>query len=165
MSPEPLAFENVLESCWPRVYQVALRMTGRVSEAEEVAQQTFFLAWERFEGKARPETWIFRIAVNACQKHLMEKRRRGGDSLDSHALAVHPGDPLVAREQQEQVARAMEVISPAHRLVLTLFCIDGLTHREIAEILDCPEGTVWSRLYHAKKALQEKLEAGKGVAS
>lgn len=156
------AFETVIQSCWPRVYQVALRMTGKAAEAEEVAQQAFFLAfqaWPRFEGKAKPETWLFRIAVNACRKHLMDRRRRGHAPLDPEAAAVRPEDPLVAGERHAGVARAMAALSPAHRLILTLFCVDGLSHGQIAEILECPEGTVWSRLYHAKKALQTHLEA------
>jgi RNA polymerase sigma-70 factor (ECF subfamily) len=162
MSATPSDFEPVLQTCWPRIYQVAMRMTGNAAEAEEVSQQAFFLAfqaWDRFEGKAQPETWLFRIAVNACRKHLMEKRRRGHASLEAQTVSYRPEDPLVARERKEGVARAMEALSPSQRLVLTLFCVDGLSHGQIAEILECPEGTVWSRLYHAKKALQEKLEA------
>ncbi len=162
MTPTPSGFEPVLQACWPRIYQVTLRMTGNAAEAEEVCQQTFFLAfqaWDRFEGKAQPETWLFRIAVNACRKHLMERRSRSHAPLEAQSASYRPEDPLVAGERKAGVGRAMEALSPAQRLVLTLFCVDGLSHGQIAEILGCPEGTVWSRLYHAKQALQEKLEA------
>lgn len=74
VSDKPNPFETVIQACWPRIYQVAMRMTGNAVEAEEVAQQTFFQAfqaWDRFEGKAQPDTWLFRIAVNACRKHMM----------------------------------------------------------------------------------------------
>lgn len=162
MSTASSDFESVLQASWPRIHQVALRMTTNAVEAEEVTQQTFFLAfqaWDRFEGKAQPETWLFRIAVNACKRHLMEKRRRGHAPLETQTVSYLPEDPLLARERKERVSRAMEALSPSQRMVLTLFCVDGLSHEQIAEILDCPEGTVWSRLYHAKKALQDHLKS------
>jgi RNA polymerase sigma-70 factor (ECF subfamily) len=154
-------FEAVIRACWPRIYQLARRMTGRDAEAEDVAQQTFFLAfqaWSRFEGKSKPDTWLFRIAVNVCRRHLMDRHRRRA-AVPAPESDARPDDAVLARERREAVSRAMELLAPDQRLVLTLFCVDGLSHSQIAEILECPEGTVWSRLYHAKKSLLEKLEA------
>ena len=88
----------------------------------------------------------------------MEKRRRRHAPLAEKPLSSRPEDALLAREREEGVSRAMEALAPDLRLVLTLFCVDGLSHGQIAEILECPEGTVCSRLYRAKKALQEKLK-------
>ena len=161
MSTIPNGFEDVLRASWPRIYPVALRLMGNEAEAEELTQETFFLAyqaWDRFKGRSRPETWLFRIAVNVCRKRLMERRRHPAP-LEPESAAYRAEDPLVAGERKASVARAMEALSPGQRLVLTLFCVDGLSHGEIAEILDCPEGTVWSRLYLAKKALKTRLEA------
>lgn len=154
-------FEAALEAHWASVFRLALRMTGDQNEAEEIAQHTFFLAyraWSSFEGRSAVSTWLFRIAVNACRRHILQRRREEEVPLDEASSPVtHSEDRMELRELREQIDAALQQVSPAHRLVLTLFCIDQLNHESIAEILGCPVGTVWSRLFHARAALARQL--------
>ncbi len=156
-------FETLIDAHWARVLGLALRMTGDRTEAEEIAQQTFFnayRAWPEFEHRSTVTTWLFRIAVNTCKQHMLRRRRERALPLDDVALPItHDPDPIEAREGQERIDAAMQAISPKQRMVLTLFCLDGLDHEAVAAILGCPLGTVWSRLYHARAALARQLEA------
>ena len=159
MRPEP--FENVIDRHYPSIYRLARRMTGRPAEAEDIAQKTFlnaYAAWSRFEGRSSVRTWLFRIAVNLCHRWYRERGRAPSSLEVPEAIAVEGQDDRF-EERDGQVRRAIDELKPAQRLVLTLFSLDGMTHREVAGILGCPEGTVWSRLYHAKKALEQKIRA------
>lgn len=154
-------FEAVLAAHWASVHRLALRMTGDQNEAEEIAQHTFFLAyraWPSFERRSTVSTWLFRIAVNACKRHMIQRRREGAVSLDDASSPVtHDEDRMELRELSDRIDAGLQRVSPAHRLVLTLFCVDQLDHESIAEILGCPVGTVWSRLFHARAALARQL--------
>lgn len=149
-------FEQVLESHWGPVYQLAYRMVQDPAEAEEIAQQAFFQAfraWGKFEGRSSVRTWLFRIALNAGKKHLLDRKKRP-TPLEAEPPAP---PPTRADDRRERVSRALERLSPANRILLTLFCIEGTSCQAIAETLGCPEGTVWSRLYRAKKELEEAM--------
>ncbi len=154
-------FEQLLEAHWASVLHLALRMTGDQNEAEEVAQHTFFLAfraWPSFERRSAASTWLFRIAVNACKQHFMRRQRDGAVPLDDASSPVtHDEDRMELSELRERIDTGLLKVSPAHRLVLTLFCIVQLDHESIAEILACPVGTVWSRLFHARAALARQI--------
>tara|TARA_R110002072_G_scaffold87129_2_gene196571 strand:- start:11930 stop:12433 length:504 start_codon:yes stop_codon:yes gene_type:complete len=150
-------FEDVIDAHWATVRKLALRMTGDRGDAEEITQQTFFLAyraWPTFARRAKVMTSLFRIAVNACQQHMIKRRRERTVPLDqAPAIFTHDHDPIEARESLARLDVAMQAISPLHRMVLTLFCLEDLDHEAIAEVLDCPVGTVWSRLHSARAAL------------
>ena len=89
---------------------------------------------------------------------VLKARRRSPDALSTDvAHTDDPGGPLERHEDSTLVRRALDARRPIHRLVLTLFLVEGVSHREIADLLDCPEGTVWSRLHSAKKALERQL--------
>lgn len=155
-------FEPVVDAHWASILKLAYRMTGDANEAEEIAQQTFFLAyraWSRFEQRSSVATWLFRIAANQCKRHLLERQRQNSIPLEqAPPLDTRDQDPFESREAQERLDRALQAIRPGHRLVLTLFCLDELDHASIAEVLGCPIGTVWSRLFHARAALARHLE-------
>jgi RNA polymerase sigma-70 factor, ECF subfamily len=155
-------FEAILEAHWASVLRLGLRMTGDQNEAEEIAQHTFFLAyraWPSFKRRSAVSTWLFRIAVNACKRHMIQRRRRERVvALDESSQPVTlDDDRLELRELRDRIEAALQRASPAHRLVLTLFWIDQLDHESIAEILGCPVGTVWSRLFYARAALARQL--------
>lgn len=155
-------FAGVVNTHWADVLRLGTLMLSDETEAEEVAQQTFFnayTAWDSFEGRSSVRTWLFRIAINACRRNLTTRKRFQGEQLDHHIELAHPEtDP---REQQmtEKVRQALNQLAPPHRLILTLFCIEGMKHQDIAKILDVPEGTVWSRLHKAKQKLRKELQA------
>ncbi len=164
MQGPPGSFEPIIDAHWAKILGLALRMTGDRNEAEEIAQQTFFLAyraWPEFEGRSSVLTWLFRIAVNTCKAHMIKWHGNAAAvSLDDvPPVVVHDHDPIEAREQRERIESAMQAISPKHRMVLTLFCVEELSHEAVAEVIGCPVGTVWSRLYNARAALARKLEA------
>lgn len=156
--------ERLVGEHWATVYAFARRLLGSPHDAEDVAQQTFFQAFaalERFEGRSAVRTWLLRIAVRVAARVLAGRERAPG-ALDGNAPAASADDapdaPLIDGERAEAVRRAVESLAPAHRLVLTLFTVEGLSHAEIAAVLECPEGTVWSRLFHAKRALARRLD-------
>lgn len=162
MQPNDLSFPEILETHWSPIFQLGLRMFGNPTDAEEMAQQTFFqayLAWDQFQGRSHIKTWLFRIGINVCRKQLRDRKRFQGSDLDAEMLAAPWHASSSDEELEDRVEAAMSRLEPRHRLILTLFCIDGLRHIEIAGILDVVEGTVWSRLHTAKKKLAQKLRS------
>ena len=140
-------------------------MLGDMHEGEDAAQQTFlqaYRAWNRFRGKSTRKTWIFRIAANVCARILEGRRRLVGEpSAVLEEAAIEDTNPAAKLEHEEQslaVDKTLQELSPAHRMVLVLFFLEELSHAEIAELLGCPEGTVWSRLHHARKAFAQRYQ-------
>tara|TARA_B110000495_G_C23036854_1_gene619577 strand:+ start:2717 stop:3226 length:510 start_codon:yes stop_codon:yes gene_type:complete len=162
MNSNGTLFTDAVENHWKSIFQLGLRMFGNSTDAEEATQQTFFQAylnWDQFEGRAHVKTWLFRIALNVCHKQLRLRGRFQGATIDLEHTMVAPAHDHQADETREAMKHAFQRLEPKHRLILTLFCIDELQHREIAEILNVPEGTTWSRLHTAKTKLTEKLKA------
>jgi RNA polymerase sigma-70 factor (ECF subfamily) len=144
----------------PLVLALCLRLTGSQSAAEDAAQETFiaaFRALPAFPAQARLSTWLYRIAVREALRHRTRERRRQHEPLPDEAPGERVPDPAVSRERRELLARALDSLPAEQRVVLSLFAVDGLSHREIAEIMAVPEGTVWSRLHAAKKRLSAAL--------
>ncbi len=162
MDQNPPSFEPILDAHWGKILGLAVRMAGDAHEGEEIAQETFFRAyqaWPKFEARSSVLTWLFRIAINTCKAHMMKKRRAAISLEEAPPLVVHDRDPIEAREERDRLEFAMQAISPKHRMVLTLFCQEELSHEEIAGLLECPVGTVWSRLYSARSAMSEQLQS------
>lgn len=158
-------FEDVMHAHWADVLRLGMLMFADETEAEEVAQQTFFkayTAWDSFEGRSSIRTWLFRIAINVCRRNLTIRKRFQGERLGSHIELAHPETDPREEHMKENVRQALKQLTPPHRLILTLFCIDGMRHQDIARIFDVPEGTVWSRLHKAKQELGKELENIKG---
>ena len=148
-------FEQVYAECHRHIHALCVNLLGNSADAQDAFQDTFVAvaqALPRFRGEANVKTWVHRIAIRTAVK--LRARRRPTDELSDQLPA-----PLDDRAEADAVARAMAALSFEHRLVLSLFAIAGLTHAEIAETLAVPEGTVWSRLHHAKRKLGELLSA------
>lgn len=155
-------FEGVVNAHWADVLRLGILMFADETEAEEVAQQTFFnayAAWDSFEGRSSVRTWLFRIAINVCRRNLTTRKRFQGERLDRHLELAHPETDPREEQMKEKVRQALKQLAPPHRLILTLFCIEGMKHQDIARIFDVPEGTVWSRLHKAKQELRKGLQA------
>ncbi|MGE0870638.1 MAG: RNA polymerase sigma factor [Kofleriaceae bacterium] len=145
------AFETLIEELRRPLFALCLHLTGSRADAEDALQDTLLAIHDGlpgFRGDARLFTWAYRIATRIAFR--IKARRRRADSLDHDPMDATVADPA-ARSQARELARAMDSLSADHRLVLSLFAIDGLSHREIADILGVPEGTVWSRLHAARK--------------
>ncbi|MBI5431465.1 MAG: RNA polymerase sigma factor [Planctomycetes bacterium] len=152
------AFDELFIALRKQVFGVCLHITGNTADADDALQETFMAVsagLPRFRGDSRLSTWVHRIAI--CAAIRVVSRRR--DAADVHDVdpPSRGGDPVLASELAAQIARAMDQLSADHRVVLSLFAVDELSHAQIAEILGIPEGTVWSRLHCARKRLSAVL--------
>jgi RNA polymerase sigma-70 factor (ECF subfamily) len=139
---------------------LSVHVVGDRAEAEDVVQQVFVSvqrALPLFRGEARIATWLYRIAIRAAL--ASRAARREAEPLDDALPGASAEASLLARDEALRVAEAMRKLPVEHRTVLSLFAIEGLSHREIADVLGVPEGTVWSRLANARRKLGEALRA------
>lgn len=157
------AFEALMDRYERRVYNLALRLLGDATEAEDAAQEIFIQVHRSlpgFKGGSRLDTWIHRIAVNVC---LQRRRKRALPTVgmpDEDLLECADGDPFhfAARgELRSVVETALDRLPESQRDVVVLHGIQGLSYAEVAEALDCPVGTVKSRLSTAFKRLRKML--------
>lgn len=169
------AFDRLTIKYRNRIYGVVYNLTSNREDAADLTQDAFIKAFQsiqRFQGQSSFFTWIYRIAINSTLSHLRKNRVRSFFSLErinsdepvSRELIAALTDKTGAdretftRELQEKLNEAMQKLSIKHRTVVTLFEIDGLSHQEIAEVMDCSVGTVRSRLHYAKQLLQAELQ-------
>lgn len=169
------AFDQIVVKYRARVYGVVYNMTSNREDSSDLTQDAFIKAFQsinRFQGQSSFFTWLYKIAVNSTLSHLRKNKLRTFFSFEKvnedeavsaevvAALTDNTGadrDTFV-RELQEKLNEAMQKLSINHRTVITLFEIDGLSHQEIAEIMNCSVGTVRSRLHYAKQLLQSELQ-------
>ncbi len=157
---EPLpTFDAVFESMQRKVLGLCLHVVGERQEAEDALQEAFLAVYRglpAFRGEAQLSTWVFRIALRAA---LRVRSRRPPLAIEQNfePASERPEQVLEARDEARRLERAMSRLPAEQRTVLALFAVDGLGHREIAEVLGVPEGTVWSRLHLARKRLAAEL--------
>ncbi len=169
------AFDALILKYRERLFGIIYNMTSNREDAADLTQDAFIKAFQsihRFGGQSSFFTWLYRIAVNSALSHLRKARLRSFFSLERmdtdepvakeviEALTDKTGvdrDTYV-RELQEKLNDALQKLSIKHRTVVTLFEIDGLSHQQIAEVMDCSVGTVRSRLHYAKQLLQSELQ-------
>jgi RNA polymerase sigma-70 factor (ECF subfamily) len=153
------AQRTLYELCRHNVFRLAVRIVGE-QDAGDVAQQAFLQLFRRigqFSGRARFETWLYRLTVNEALQHLRRQKRWKPSDLQYEPMDQSPGQDRDA-EQKELLQRALERIDPELRAIFVLREVDELSYREIAESLDIPEGTVGSRLNRARHELQQHLK-------
>ncbi len=169
------AFDQLIVKYRERVYSVVYNLCGNREDGADLAQTTFIKAFQsinRFQGQASFFTWLYRIAVNATLTHLRKNRLRtffsfekiseedrSSEVVDALTDKTGADRELFVKELQEKLNEALQKLSIKHRMVITLFEIDGLSHNEIAEIMGCSVGTVRSRLHYAKQLLQAELQS------
>ncbi len=169
------AFRELFDRYHRRVYAHAVSVLRNESDAEEIVQEVFVRVHKslaEFQGGSAFYTWVFRITHNLCLDQMRRKSRKGGEEFDETIADDVPiegedllpswlgSNPLAALERKELVARmsqALDALSPKHREILVLREVEGLTYEEIAETLQIQKGTVMSRLFHARKNLQDAL--------
>jgi RNA polymerase sigma-70 factor (ECF subfamily) len=157
--------EQALDKLYQRhsttLYNYLLRLIHEPPIAEELLQEVFLAVWQgagRFRGQSKITTWLFRIAHNQAVSWL--RRRREATTLDelTHLPAEgNPEEKAMASWRADQIQWALDQLSPKHRAVLELAFYHGLPYAEIAEIVDCPVGTVKSRVSYARKYLNDSL--------
>ena len=168
------AFRRLVEQYEHTVFNTIATMIGDRDEADDIAQEVFIkvhLSLKHFKGQSRFSVWLYRITVNQCLDRIKHRKRRSAAvSLDG-LLDQSEGDQdylfkdsspdaaeIYERTQlQEAIHRVLDSMTPEHRLVITLKDLEGHSQEEISEMLDCPVGTVKSRLTRAREALKERL--------
>lgn len=161
------AFETLVREYEKPVYNLALRMTGSVEDAQDMTQETFIKAFRNlgsFRADSRFSAWIYRIASNVCLDFLRARSRRSalsltvGDEDDGEELDICDGgasveDEIMNRFTREAVQRGLELLPEEQRQVLLLREINGLGYEEIAQAMSLELGTVKSRIFRARKKL------------
>ena len=177
------AYRILVERYQSRILAMAYDVVRNKEDAEDVAQESFvkaFLSLDKFKGQSSFYTWLYRIAFNMAVDIKRKTGRRGGNHLEyKETLSVSPSgrpdvsgdgesistvqnvegphEALVRRQAARKIQEVLAQLSEEHRAVITLREIDGLNYDEISEALGIPKGTVMSRLFYARKALQKAL--------
>jgi RNA polymerase sigma-70 factor (ECF subfamily) len=166
------AFAQLFEAHKDRVYSIALRFFGDSATAMDIAQDVFlklFLRIGDFRGESRFETWLYRMAANACLDHKRRLVRWApfvSDVVDlMRSKSEGALDGLLREEFQGGVQRAIEKLPAEQRIVVVLRYTEGLSYDDIAEILRISNGTVASRLNRAHKTLERRLSHMKKAGS
>jgi RNA polymerase sigma-70 factor (ECF subfamily) len=164
-APDRTTFERLVEEYADRIYNVALRITGQPSDAEDAMQEAFvsaYRAWASFRGEASPSTWLYRIAVNAAlarvrSRHPVEYLNEIGIEIEVQDWAAEALEVAQRAELREQLLNGLSLLEPDQRAVLVLRDIDGLSTAEAAEALDISEQALKSRLHRARALLRNYL--------
>jgi RNA polymerase sigma-70 factor (ECF subfamily) len=170
------AFEMLVVKYQRRIERLIGRMVRDVDLVPDIAQETFIRAYRaipQFRGESQFYTWLYRIAVNTAKKALVglkrdpivtESARASRDDDDETSRVENeltdgetPEAVLASKEIAAAVNAAIEALSDDLRQAITLREIEGLTYEEIAELMDCPIGTVRSRIFRAREAIAQRL--------
>jgi RNA polymerase sigma-70 factor, ECF subfamily len=166
------AFDLLVRKYQHRTVALIGRYIHDWSECQDVAQDTFLRAYRalgNFRGDAQFSTWLHRIAVNTAKNHLVaHKRRPPGEDIDiddaenfESGLRLRDNDTpereLMRQEMEQTVMRAVEALPEELRAAITLREVEGLSYEEIAEQMQCPIGTVRSRIFRARDAIDTQL--------
>ena len=161
-----LALKALYEKYKVQVYRTALAITRDRDAAEDILQDCFLRVYtyiDRLDGSLPLSPWLHRVTVNLSY-NWVNKRRRWLQPLEDvidHLIApsyTFPEPVLERGELQRVIQKAIASLSFEHRLVIVLFYLNGFSLNEIAYVLDCPVGTVKSRLHYARRNLRGKLE-------
>lgn len=169
-------FETLLDEVLDPAYGLALRFTRRTEDAEDIVQEAALLAYRAFhtfQVGTNFKAWFFRIVTNVFrQRYRKSKREPETTDLDDppvlylycrtaeaglHARAEDPAALVLGRLDTEQVTAAIDGLPEEYRVAATLYLLEELSYEEIAGILDCPIGTVRSRLHRGRRLLQKAL--------
>ena len=150
------AFRSLYDRFADRVLRYSFTILRNRHLAEEVTQETMVAVWKgagRFAGRSKVSTWLFGIARNRSYD-LVRKEERGKRLPDTPMISPDPAKGILL---QQKVVEAMNTLPNDQREVVFLTFYEGLSYAEIAGILDIPQGTVKSRMFHAKRKMAEAL--------
>ena len=169
------AFRSLVERYQHKVTALATGMLRNRDDALDVVQDTFTKAYqslERFKGESSFYTWLYRITMNLCIDHQRRTARMPQAQLEAsespeEAPIINAArgdaerdDPLQRLHEAEvgqRIRQAIAELTPEHRAVILLREVEGLSYEEISRALECPKGTVMSRLHYARRHLQARL--------
>lgn len=158
------AFGELVARYAAQARRVARAILGNAADADDAAQDGFLAALKhlgRYD-PARPfGPWLMRIVANAARDRWRRRKVRAAEAISPALPAGEPGPDRSAEQRlfHEALRAALARLPEQQRLAVVLFDVEGYSHREIAEILDIPEGTVRSHVFHARRALRKALAA------
>jgi RNA polymerase sigma-70 factor (ECF subfamily) len=166
---DPAAFGRLVRRFRPRIYALALHLSGSASDADDVTQEVFVQAYRNlghFEGRSHFFTWLYRITVNKALDAQRERKRNRlllDDVRVEIALRVDaPLDPRLAIELRETYAVllcALDALSPSLKSAVVLTCLQGLSYQEAAVVLDTTEGAIAVRIHEARRLLRCSMQS------
>lgn len=157
------AFEELVRKHRKRAYSIARRIVNCHFDADDIVQEAFLQVYQhiqKFKGKSSFSTWLYRIVVNLSLNLLKSRSRREMMNLEDANEEIDEETPAHIVEKEELktlVKQAVNSLPHYQRIVVELHEFEGLSDKEIAEILNCSEGTVWSRLHRARERLKKML--------
>ena len=167
------AFDLLVIKYQHRVLALVSRFIPDFAEAQDVTQEAFIKAYRalpNFRGESQFYTWVYRIAVNTAKNHLVSRNRRAPVRdidieeaevfiNDAGLKDINTPDRLLARDQLEKVVfDAIDALPEELRMAITLRELDGLSYEDIAQVMNCPIGTVRSRIFRAREAIEQKMK-------
>ncbi|MBL8515801.1 MAG: sigma-70 family RNA polymerase sigma factor [Betaproteobacteria bacterium] len=160
------ALEQLYRQMAPRVYAFAQRRLENSAGADEVVSETFFEVWrqaDKFRGEAQASTWILGIARHKLLDKLRKLSRQELTEWDEEALQIADPAPetferIAARQRAEHIAHCLGNLPPAQRECMHLVFFEGLALADVATLQQCPENTVKTRLFHARRKMRDCLE-------
>jgi RNA polymerase sigma-70 factor, ECF subfamily len=168
------AFEALFQKYHRRAFAVALGVLKRPDDAMDVVQDAFIKVHKHiatFQGASSFYTWLYRIVMNLAIDHVRRTRKvvEWGDDVPISEAAgdgallprvedENPSRTVVRRELSDKIRQALDTLPEYHRAVILLREVEGMSYEEMAEILDVPKGTIMSRLFHARRKMQDQLQ-------
>jgi len=170
---DPEAFSLLVERYQRMMYTIAYRFLGNTEDASDAAQEALVRAFknlQNFRGQCSFKTWLQHIIVNICRDVLRRTKRRTIVSLDGlqdnefsswelpDSDVNSPEEIVLVRERGEYLQKLIQALSPEYRMIIVMRDLQGFSYEEISTRLDCPVGTVKSRLSRARQFLRRHLE-------
>lgn len=155
------AYRELVDAFLPRIARFSERVLGNAAEAEDVAQETFMKLWtsaSTFTPQARPSTWLYRIAHNACIDRI-RKRRQETELSEQTAGGDRPSGLFARKQTSEVVQRALAELPERQRTAVTLVHYEGLSADEAASVLEISIEALESLLARGRRSLRERLRA------
>lgn len=169
------AFDQLVLTYYDRVYRMLYNIVKNEEDAREVSQQTWVKIWRKidtFQGKSAFYTWAYRIGTFTAWDFIRKRKRKAEveylDEMENQArpgtlpnqvsVLARPDEDMGRTEIRERFFAALEKLSEKHKQALILREVEGLSYEEIAQVMDCQKGTVMSRIFNARKAMQTHLK-------
>ncbi len=166
------AFDLLVKKYQGRIVQLINRYVKDPAEALDIAQETFLKAYRAlpsFRGESAFYTWLYRIAINTAKNHLSSRARRPSDTevdlseteqFEMETRLKHeetPEEILMSEEVAQAVKEAIEALPEELKTAIILRELEGMSYEEIAQVMGCPVGTVRSRIFRAREAIDKRL--------
>ena len=167
------AFDKLVAYYQPRVIKIISRYMSDREEIQDLTQETFIKAYnalDKFRGDSKFYTWLYRIAINTAKNYIIHQQHTVPTvdiELDKEDYSIfknvlkeltNPENELLSEELQKQIYVILESMSDELKIALMLREVEGLSYEDIADVMDCPVGTIRSRIFRARDMIEEHLK-------